>query len=77
MPNDNQDMHCFMPAYPLCRSLPVFKADKEKDKVAGGPAFAKYHCTHPGLTPGTFTVFCAHVFGIQVDDKQRGLQHTS
>ncbi len=52
------DEHCFMPAHPLCRSLPTFAADKSKG--TDGKTCNKFYKKHPGLTPGIFTLFCAH-----------------
>lgn len=56
--NNYTDHHCFMPSYPICRSVPPFKADRLR--VADGKACNKYSSKHPGLTPGILTVFCAH-----------------
>lgn len=50
--------HVFMPAFPLCRDLPAFLANAEN--VSDGERCSKYHRLHSQLTPGTFTVFCAH-----------------
>ena len=60
LPAGFEDAHCFMPAYPLYRALPRFKADKEKTQTPVGNVCSKYHRSHPGLTPGTFTAFYAH-----------------
>ena len=49
--------HVFAPGFPLLRGLPKFAADKAKDKEAGCNKYAR---THPTLTPGLFTFFCAH-----------------
>ena len=55
---DFEDTHSFFPAFPLTRSLPHFKADKQRQ--TDGPACPKYARVHPLLTPGAFTCFCAH-----------------
>lgn len=54
----HEDLHCFLPSFPVCRSLPPFKADRRK--IDDGPSCPKYARTHPLLTPGAFTIFCAH-----------------
>ena len=56
--HDFVDNHCFMPAHPLCRSLPRFAADKSAS--AEEKSCNKFYKSHPGLTPGMFTWFCAH-----------------
>ncbi len=53
-----QDEHCFMPAYPLTRFLPKFKADRQQ--AADGSACRKNSRKHPGLTPGVFAYYCGH-----------------
>ncbi len=50
--------HVFMPAFPLYRDLPAFQANS--DKTSDGERCSKYHRLHSQLTPGIFTVFCAH-----------------
>ena len=55
---DFVDEHCFMPAHPLCRSLPKFAADKSASSE--GKSCNKFYKKHPGLTPGLFKLFCAH-----------------
>ena len=47
-----------MPAHPICRALPGFVADKTKGP--DGKSCNKFYKHHPGLTPGIFTMFCAH-----------------
>ena len=54
----HEDLHCFLPSFPICRRLPPFKADRRK--IDDGPSCPKYARTHPLLTPGAFTIFCAH-----------------
>ena len=52
------DEHFFLPAHPLCRALPSFAADKSKGTDV--KTCNKFYKNHPGLTPGMFTLFCAH-----------------
>ena len=47
-----------MPGYPLIRGLPTFAADSAAQK--DGEACNKFARKHSELTPGLFTVFCAH-----------------
>ena len=50
--------HVFMPGYPLLRGLPSFDADL--DSKRDGESCNKFARRHSQLTPGLFTVFCAH-----------------
>ena len=50
--------HVFMPAFPLLRGLLQFAADLENKK--DGESCNKFARRHSQLTPGLFTVFCAH-----------------
>ncbi|KAK9917089.1 hypothetical protein WJX75_000796 [Coccomyxa subellipsoidea] len=50
--------HVYMPAFPLCRDLPIFEASSQKS--VDGESCSKFHRYHNQLTPGIFTFFCAH-----------------
>ena len=65
LPAGFEDAHCFMPAYPLHRTLPKFKADKERGDGTADSVCAKCRCSHPGLAPGIFTAFCAHALCLE------------
>ena len=56
-PAAEQD-HVFMPAFPLCRDLPTFEANSSS--AGDGEQCSKFHRLHNQLTPGIFTLFCAH-----------------
>jgi len=55
-----EDQHIFMPAFPLQRLLPVFKASRRVAGEANGDSCTKLFNTHQGLTPGLFLFFCCH-----------------
>ena len=50
--------HVYMPAFPLCRDLPIFEANSQRS--LDGESCSKFHRCHNQLTPGIFTFFCAH-----------------